>query len=178
MVNKCAVTLNKIWISRLQVYRTTLIFFSALLYLPITPIWLFYTYIELLWKECEVILNQVSSSIVIIAEFNEMFLSRACCIFSLLDPIWVILIIHMVPLIKGYAVTLYDVGRSSVKVILDHTEIFFKSIYCSLSPFGIILNINSAFWLLVCSDFVPSQCEDHSRYLYNQVLTSDYFPLA
>lgn len=146
MVNKCAVTLNKIWRSRLQVYRTTLIFFSALLYLPITPIWLFYTYIELLWKECEVILNQVSSSIVkIIAEFNEMFLSRACCIFSLLNPIWVILIIHRVPLIKGYAVTLYDVGRSSVKVILDHTEIFLIAYTVRLALLGSYLTLTVLF---------------------------------
>lgn len=51
---------------------------------------------------------------------------------------------HMVPMTKGYAVTLNDACRSGVKVISHHSMILFKRMHVYFSPIWFILYINRA----------------------------------
>lgn len=78
-------------------------------------------------------LNKASrSNVTVIAELCNKILVKG--IYSLLFARSSLYYTHMVPVFQEDATTLYNVCRSGVKVILDHTN-FLKDINSPLSPF-------------------------------------------
>lgn len=121
LVKECAVNLKKLVCQESKSHRTIKKFLFQSIYT--LDLDLFGSYK----------LNKVSrSNVTVIAELCNKILVKG--IYSLLFARSSLYYTHMVPVFQEDATTLYNVCRSGVKVILDHTN-FLKDINSPLSPF-------------------------------------------